>query len=298
VTGDLYVPTDANGFEHTPGGVVAWISPDGGMVRTATSEQPVLLREAGALLDVLDECIYRAEALGESATSSDGVVSARAGRLRGLTPWDTEAAAAFALDCVVHVLGDSADATLPDGTTFAEVVAEARGALGGLSDAAGAHLGLLVRLGALHRLKKDRWELGAVATGLVSDDVVRHLDALEDPRYEAIAPIVDAVLAAIEALRHHVLPRLLVGLEDSVEENEEHRVLDRQTVLHVPRLESTAWGPVEVGGSPSLPFEPAWSSAREAARHARTCARSRGGAPAESDERAWQAARLSDILGR
>ena len=291
----LYVPTDAHGVEHAAGGPIGWGVLGNAMSRHSTPGHPVLLRAPSALLDVLDERIYRAEPMGDAASPLDGVVSAAAARLTDLTRWDTESATGLALDCAAHALGEAGGLALPDGTTLTAVIDEARAALAGVIDDDGVHLGYLARLGALHRLRKNRSELGALATGLITDDLARHLDALDDPDYRALAPLVDAVLAAIEALRHHVVPRLVAAVEDAREEHEEHRVLDRASVMRVPTAEPTPWGTVEVGTG-SLPFEPAWTSAREAARHARATVEGRAGAAAADQERSWQAEQLEAIL--
>jgi hypothetical protein len=45
-----------------------------------------------------------------------------------------------------------------------------------------------------------------------------------------------------------------------------------------------------------LRYDPAWTGAREAARHARSAMKDRNGADGEASELTWQAATLASIL--
>jgi hypothetical protein len=104
------------------------------------------------------------------------------------------------------------------------------------------------------------------------------------------------VLAAIEALRHHLYPHLYLRAEDTVEERLEHDVEDRQTVLPTPSVVGSPFGPIPTGGGPTIEYDPAWTSAREASRHARLAVEDRLGRSAGLDELTWQADTLEAVL--
>jgi hypothetical protein len=300
MTDPLYVATDADGVEHTTDGDIAWQLPSTGATTTARADHPLVLRDPAALLGVLEEAIHRAEPVGETAPSGDGTVHATAARLVSETGWGTGSATRFALSCADHVLGDARGVPLPDGTPLGKVVSDAQRVLDGIEPRPGGDLGYLgyvARLSALRRLHRERGELSDLASAAMVADEAKDVEALDDPAYATVVPIVDAVLAAIEALRHHVLPRSEMGLEDRAEEREQQRMLEGKLEIGVPTVTVTPTGPVMSGGGPKLlAHEPAWTSAREAARHARLAARDRGGPTGEEDERSWQASALASLL--
>jgi hypothetical protein len=108
--------------------------------------------------------------------------------------------------------------------------------------------------------------------------------------------VTDAVLTAIEALRHHALHHLYLAIEESREEREEHANPEHGRATRLPTALVTPFGNVEIGGPLVLNYEPAWVGAREAARHARLAVGERSGSEAEATERAWQAERLAQVL--
>lgn len=294
----LYVSTDAEGVEHSAAGKIIWSLPPESNPTVAEAGHSLSLRRPAALLEVLEEEIYRAEPTTEVEPDQDGVASVSSARLIERTSWSSESATLFALDCAERALRDAPDATLPDGTQLQEVIADARKMLGGTASDASHRLGYFASLSALRRLRRDRVEVADLSLAHMVEDEAKDLDALDDPAYTAIIPVADAVLAAIEALRHHVLPRFYTTLSDIAEDNEEARSLDREHPEHAPLpAQPTPFGPIMFGsGSSVLRFAPSGSSAREAARHARMAALSRQGPEAEINERAWQADRLAELL--
>ncbi len=297
MSGIFYVAVDSGGIEHSAGGDISWDLPGAtGEARPISPGRPLELRRPAALLDVLDELIFEVAPTEEGDESGDGIMTASSARLVRRTAWDTETATRFAIDCAAHVLGSAAEVPLPDGTTFQDVLAEARRNLDEASDIHAEHLGHLARLFALHRLKKARHELGEMAVGVLAEDAAKGVDALDDAAYEALEPLIDAVLAAISALRHHSVLRLLEADEEKAENRAEHRLVERERPPSTPFVTSTPWGLMEAGGLHAPAYEPSWAEAREAARHARTVARSDGGEAAERSEAAWQSEQLADIL--
>ncbi len=296
-----YVATDTGGVQYEPGGRVSWSVPQHGMVQETRRDEGLVLRRPAALLDALDEWICQAEPLEPAAPAGDGegngVARVRAARLLRRCAWDPTVACGFAIDCAEHVLGDAASVTLPGGITLAQVLSDARRAVADGGTGRHEHLGYFARLSALRRLEREQRELAGLEQEVILDDERRDLDVLDDPDYETVAPLVDSVLAAIEALRHHVLPHLYTGVEDRAEESEEHRAAEGQLdeVTRHSVLVSTPLGAAEVG-SHTLRYEPAWTSAMLAARHARQAARDSAGVAGERAERQWQAAKLAALL--
>jgi hypothetical protein len=293
----FYVPVDSKGIEHSAvSGKTAWRLPADGAAHLTESDHLLVLRQPQALLDVLDEQIYRAEPSSETEPGPDGTVAVSSARLVAKTHWGTEAATRFALDCATHILRDAGDVALPDGTPLAKVIDDARQVLDGIASESKDHLGYLARIRALRRLRRDRSEVAEVSFGLLIDDEARDIDALDDAAYASVIPVTDSVLAAIEALRHHVLPEFYIDIEDTREEHEEHQNTDRLRAISNPTVVVTPFGPIEFGGPHVLSYEPAWAGAREAARHARLAAKDRHGGQGEADERSWQATMLASIL--
>lgn len=293
----LYVALDAEGIEHAAGGPIQWSLPEGGRDPITEREEGLVLYTPYGLLEVLDEVIWRAEAVGGGDVGTDGELPTHAARLVAPTRWGTEQAARFALQCAAHVLTNRADVSLPDGATLGQVVSDAEQWLDELAPGSAERLGYLGRLAALWRLHREHEDLSDVALGLLSQDATNDLDALDDPAYEVVQPLLDAVLAAIEAVRHHVLPRFEMAWEDRREEREQHDDLDGRTTLRgSDQVVVTPIGNASFGGGHLRRFEPAWTAAREAARHARREARDQRGDAGEDVERSWQAATLGGIL--
>src|SRR6202023_2806867 len=136
------------------------------------------------------------------------------------------------------IVGENSDLALPDGTRLAKAIADARYALDGLISDDKESLGYLGRLAALHRLRRDRENVSDVSLGLLVDANLKDMDALDDASYASVVPVVDAVLAAIEALRHHLVPHF----ETARDESKEHTDLDRISPLKIPTVEPTPFG--------------------------------------------------------
>lgn len=291
----LYVPTDSKGVEHAAAGHIIWHLPIGDDVVVTRVGRALVLRQPEALLDVLDEQIYLAESLDDVKVSVDGTAVVQAARLVVQTRWDTETATRFALDCADYTLNETGDVSLPDGTFLSKVVSEARQVLDGIVSGNSDRLSYLARVHALRRLRHERTEVADLSLGLLTADEALDIDALDDPAYATVIPITDCVLVAIEALRHHVLPKPYMDIEDAREEREEHENLDSQRSVSGPKVVFTGFGTL-VSGSPFLPYEPAWTAAREAARHVCLAAKDRQGEVGEANERARQATLLASIL--
>jgi hypothetical protein len=294
---DLYVATDAHGVEHSPSGRIQWPL-SGWSPGDVDMGQPVTLRQASSLLDYLDERIFVVDSSEQKRLSDDSTVVVNKAHVVSETPWNVQLAVEFALDCAERPLDEFGDAALPDGRSLKAVLQDARGIVGRGDSEAAQPLHYLARLRALRRLKNERADIADDSLSELLVDEKKDVDAFDDPDYEELAPITDAVLAAIEALRHHVLPHLYVLLEDAEEEHIEHADLDRKTAMPVPTPVVTPFGGGEVGAPHMLKYEPAWTSAREAARHARIAVRDRSGEAGETAERSWQADRLDELLTR
>jgi hypothetical protein len=296
VSQSFYVPTDAKGIEHSATGKILWKLPANGVTEVTDLGHLLVLREPKALLDVLDERIYLAEAPTGVEIGVDGTVSVPRARLTSATRWNAAAATRFALDCADHLLSEVGDVSLPDGASLEKVTADARQVLNGTASESKDHLGRLARLSALRRLRHERTEITALSLSELTEDDRKDIDAFDDPAYATVITVTDSVLAAIEALRHVVLPALYIGLEDAGENREQYANEDRLTVMPTPTLLSTPLGPVILHPPYLLPYDPAWTGAREAARHARTAMKDRKGAEGEASELTWQAATLASIL--
>lgn len=295
---DLYVSTDSEGIEHASSGPISWNVPPDSAVTKAGSGPSLVLRQPIALLEVLEEVIYKADPLVEVKLRIDGTVCVDSAQLTKRMPWNSEMATRFALDCAEHALSDAPDMVLPDGTPLKQVITDARQMLDDVELDSDHRLGYFARLSALRRLRRNRDEIADLSLGQMLEDEIKDLDALDDPAYATIIPVTDAVLAAIEALRHHVLPRFYESVSERIEEHEEATNLEREHPSGVPvPAQTTPFGPIMFGGGVSVPrYEPAGISAREAARHARIAVRDRHGPKEEIDEQLWQATRLEDLL--
>jgi hypothetical protein len=290
----LYVSTDAHGVQRVDEGDVVWglPSPIGAPGEVTTGKAPLVLRDAQALLDDLGERIFLAEPVSDVATADEaGIVVTGTARLLAETAWGVERAAEFALDCAEHVLGDSADAVLPNGATLGAVVADARQVLERSSDAAEKHLGVLARLAAARRLRQRGELLGDLAIEALEDDLTTAMDALDDPAWATVATVRDAVLGAVEAVRHLALPRYIEARERAYEEDSEGADGKRETPAGILM---TPWGPITLGAEHQPGYAPAWVAARDTALRARDAVRAQGGD--EGTERSWQSQRLVELL--
>ncbi len=292
----LYVATDANGVEHSASGQVAWKLPVEGVAQVTDLDHPLVLRQPRSLLEVLDERIYLAESPKSVEIGADGTVSVPTAQLKELTRWNAAAATKFALDCADHLLSGVGDVSLPDGTSLAKVITDARQMLDGTASGSMEHLGRLARISALRRLSHEKAEITAVSFDELDDDGRKDIEAFDDPAYATVITVTDSVLAAIEALRHYVLPTFYSDVEDAQENREQYGIEDRQTPIPAPTMITTPLGPVMLHAPHLLRYEPAWACAREAARHARAAMKDRNGANGVASELTWQAAALASIL--
>ncbi len=257
---------------------------------------PLVLRQPRALLEVLDERIYLAVPPPGVEIGSDGTASVPAARLGAQTNWNAATATRFALDCADHLLGEVGEVSLPDGTSLLKVTDDARKMLDGTASGSMEHLGRLARLSALRRLHHKRTEITAVSFAELEEDERKDIDAFDDPAYATVITITDSVLAAIEALRHYVLPAFYINNEDARESRKQHGIEDRETPTPAPTMITTPLGPVMLHAPHLLAYDPAWSGAREAARHARFAMKDRDGTDGETRELTWQAATLASLL--
>lgn len=293
MTDQLYVATGADGVEHSASGEIAWGLPDSGEHRAGAAvnarTDALVLRRAASLLEALDEEIYRAEVLGDKKELGDRVETASA-RLVSRAAWNTELAARFAIDCAEHSLEGAGQAKLPDGEELAPILAGARLVLEQDERGADERLGFLARLAAVRRLRKMRDSLSGEVLVQTTTDLGDDLDAVDDPNWATLASTEEAVLAALEAVRHVALPRYVRSREEAVDEHP-----DGEPARSAP-LFMTPWGQVALGAEHQSPYVPAWAAARDAAMRAREAARDRGGDEAGATELAWQARRLEEIL--
>lgn len=300
----LYVATDPSGVERDGGR--RWPLPSDGSgaelpgAALEAGEAPLVLRDASALLDVLDERVFRAEVLeawedlgGRGATlgaeqGAHGVtVAARRARLASSTPWDERSAAAFALDCAAHALSTAGGENGEREDALESILSDARRALeaGGSEDR--PLVSALARLAAAHRLRRAAEHVGDEAFDRYAADLAAGLDALDDPAWALLAGVRDAVLAAVEAVHEAVLFRRARVSEAP----SEGRLPEPVTVV-------TPWGDLRTG-EPPRPDRVAFPVlVRDAARRARAAVGDRRGPEAESAERLWQAERLEALLER
>ena len=284
--GTRYVAVDADGHQHLAGDDRHWplparsgrdwvpgepLGPDG--------DRPPTTYSADELLDHLGAHVYAAELL-------DG---GRA-RLVAGTAWSESLAARFALECAAHMLAQipgTADAPLPSGDTLPETVALAEQLLDG-TDGDGARLGRTARLAADRRLRRDAEEIGDEAFSASAEDEAGDLDALDDPVWATLAASRDAVLAAVEAVRHHAIP----ALAEHESRHFERLAEGDRAGIH---LFDTPWGQMPVGGAPR--YAPGWEAAKDTAERSRQAVADESGEGAGAAERAFQADLLATLLG-
>ena len=251
---DRFVATDADGLQHHDGHRRRWPLPvregavwqPGDVVEPDEHGAPVVL-DAGQLLDQLGECVFVAEPAGDAG----------AARLVAGTSWSEKEAAAFALDCVEHILEivpGSADAELPDGGTLGAIIASARQYLEtGTGDA--HRLGFISRIAASRRLRRESTAIGDAAFTAATQAEGQGVDILSDPAWETLAAARDAVLAAVEAVRHVAFPFLADRETRRYEAHEERRVAEVDQV-------DTPWGRFAVGGA-GPKYAPSWVADRK-----------------------------------
>ncbi|MBS1847544.1 MAG: hypothetical protein JST73_04640, partial [Actinobacteria bacterium] len=222
-----YVTTHPGGLEASPEGLVQWVLPGNRPnVTVAPTGRALNLRSAVALLDVLEAEIYEAEPVGPEPHDDAVVLDVRSARLVRRTGWDTRRATMFAIDCAAHVLASSSPAILPDGTELGTVLVDARWAATASDGRGDDRLDYWARVSAMRRIRHDREQLAELSRAIVLADERRDVDALDDAPYASTVAVTDAVLAATEALRHHLLPHVYTDLADRFDDRMELRELD------------------------------------------------------------------------
>jgi len=285
---DRFVATDADGEQHHEGHRRTWPLPvrdaqgwqPGGVVEPDEHGDPVIL-DASQLLEQLGECIFVAEAAS----------GAGAARLVSGTGWSEKSAATFALDCVAHILETvpgSAQAELPGGGTLGEILGSAREYLETGTAPDGHKLGLVSRMAAARRLRREGAALGEAAFTAAAQDEGRDIDLLDDPAWETLAAGRDAVLAAVEAVRHAAFPFL------ADRETRRYEAREEGMTINVDEVD-TPWGLFPVGGGGSR-YAPSWAAARDSAERSREAASDLAGRAASDAERSWQVGRLLELL--
>jgi hypothetical protein len=283
-----FVATDADGLQHHEGFRRQWPLPTGQpdgwhpgeAVEPDAHGAPVLL-EAPELVKQLGECIFTAEPVGDSG----------AARLTAGTSWSERSAATFALDCVEHILEavpGSADADLPGGGTLGEIIASARENLASGTATEGHKLGHVARMATVRRLRKESERIGDVAFTAAAQAEGEGVDVLNDPAWETLAAARDAVLAAVEAVRHVAVPFVVDR------ETRKYEALEERKATQVDEVD-TPWGLFQVGGGTK--YAPCWAAARDAAERSRQAAVDLSGPEAGETELSWQAGRLVELLG-
>ena len=285
---DRFVATDADGLQHHEGYRRRWPLPvreavgwkPGEVVEPDEHGAPVTL-EAGELLDQLGECIFAAEAVGDLG----------AARLIARTSWSEPGAAMFALDCVDHILEivpGSAEAELPGGGTLGAIIASARQYLvtGAGADTHG--LGFVSRMAAARRLRRESTAIGDAAFTAAAVAEGQGIDIRSDPAWDTLAAARDAVLAAVEAVRHVAVPFL------AERETRRYEAFEDRKSASVDQVD-TPWGRFAIDvGSPK--YAPCWVAARDAAELSRQAATDLSGETAGEAERSWQVERLVGLL--
>ena len=285
---DRFVATDAGGRQHYEGFFKTWPLPvrkgdewePGGVVEPDENGAPVTL-DAAELLETLGECVFVAELVGDAG----------AARLVKGTAWSEKLAAAFALDCVEHLLRavpGSAEAELPGGATLGAIISSAREFLATGTGSDGARLGLVSRIAAARRLRREGAAIGDAAFAAAAQDEGADVDLLDDPAWATLAAARDAVLAAIEAVRHVAFPFLVDRETRRYEAREEGAAINVDEV-------DTPWGAFPVGGGGPR-YAPSWAAARDAAEHSRRAAVDLSGPSKGDAEGSWQGRRLAELL--
>jgi hypothetical protein len=283
VKDERFVATDRSGTQQIADRNVSWPLPTErgpGEVVEAEPGTSLALLGLDGMLEQLGERIFLAEALEEV---ENGV---RRARLLRETSWTLTAAARFALDCAEHAVTDSSLLTLPSGASLGEILADARKALDTEAERGNGLVQRVSRLALARRLRHLGVDVGDMVYQRAIADQVADLDALDDPEWTSAASVRDAVLSAVEAIRHDALPWLFEA------ENRSYLATEEGGVSF--GLMPTPWGAFSL--SDKLGIVPAWLAARQAAERAREVAGSAGQKGSET-ERKWQLERLGAALG-
>jgi hypothetical protein len=282
---ELYVATDPDGLERRAGTGFAWPLPYLETRPCMPGQQvdhDVVLLEPRGLLGRLDEHIWRAEPLaGDDTDAAMAAVYAERRDAPGLehhigarllepTAWDGFMAAGFALDCAGHVVGNAGGVTIADGTSLSDALGAARTWLESAEGREG--LAKLHDIAIGRRLRREEKAIEGAAGKLAAADASADADSEKDAAWAAVAAARDALLAAIEAVQHALIPR-----------GREREARQFEAAEHGEHPDTEKW----------LPF---WIAADEAAERARQAATDAGGEDAGAAEAEWQAARLGELL--
>lgn len=282
-----FVPTDRDGLQSAQAARWPLPEPDGsggfraGATFRPSGNEPLVLSDIDALLEDLGERIFEAELVPGGPGEPDGA------RLVAETAWSVDAAARFALDCVEHIIGGSDELRLPNGASVAQLIAEARRYLDEGEEGQGV-LQAVSRLALARRLRRRGEEVADVAFSFALEDESAGEDALDDAAWTAAASLREALLAAVEAIRHRALPRLTEAESAAYAD-------DRGESDIEPEVLTTPWGNFSGGGRHGI--VPAWLAAQQAAERARQAMADTSGAEAEAAERAHQRHLLAGALG-
>lgn len=282
-TDALFVPTDEQGRQFHDDEVTFWSVPEGGENGTVVPGRIIEAAAGGVRMLDLDHLLDQLGARIFVASQAGGEPT-----LAAETMWSLRAAAAFALDCAEHVLGTAGGPPAEITQTLADVVAASRKWLAEAADADTGLLGRFSRLATARRLRRQGDQLGALALDLAVDAEAADLDILDDASWTAVAATRDAVLAAVEAVRHDAAPHLTEGESARYEEGGAAPNEPASGTFDTP------WGPFRTGLRKGV--VPAWVAATEAAERARRSVEDAAGAEAAALERAWQLARLAQAL--
>ena len=168
------------------------------------------------------------------------------------------------------------------------VVTAARKWLDESADADTGLLGRYSRFAMARRLRHQGNLVGDLALSLAIDAEAAGVDIFDDANWTAVAATRDAVLAAVEAVRHDSAPHLVQAGNARYEEG---GAGDSEPVS---ATFDTPWGPFHAGLRRGA--LPAWVAATEAAERARQSVGDAAGTDAAAAERAWQRDRLLHAL--
>ncbi len=306
----LFVPTDERGRQFHEQQVTIWSLPGPLTVSQPPSQPPSQPAsapgDAPARGRVIDQApsgvrLLRLDDLLEELGQRIFVAEERAGgpALLGETRWTLTETARFALDCARHAVAaeqlETVASATDSGTAPAEVVATliavmdaARKWLDRSADADTGLLALFSRLAIARRLRRQGDLAGDLALELAVDAEAAGIDLVDDTSWTAAAAAREAVLAAIEAVRHESAPHLIQSENTRYEESGSGEREPASGTFDTP------WGAFRTGLRKGV--LPAWVAATEAAARARQSVRDARGAGAADAERAWQRERLLQAL--
>lgn len=280
-----FVATDESGRQFHDEEVTRWALPgadSGGAPTPGTVTDPA---PSGVKLLDLDELLGE---LGARIFVATDAGAASGPQLLAETAWSLDVAARFALDCAEHVVASTSSSSAEIASTLTSVVSAARKWLDESADADTGLLGRYSRFAMARRLRHQGNLVGDLAFSLAIDAEAAGVDIFDDANWTAVAATRDAVLAAVEAVRHDSAPHLVQAGNARYEEG---GAGDSEPVS---ATFDTPWGPFHAGLRRGA--LPAWVAATEAAERARQSVGDAAGTDAAAAERAWQRDRLLHAL--